>query len=327
MLEVPGYFENGSLYFGWYLFSCIVFDAPLKSKFMIHTKFYFTSFLINKPAVSVICYLLVTFFIHVQAIFSDDSDDEAETFNLKKVEEPEKKIEVAHTALNHLIAGDFLESLGKELGLEVPPELPYSMSKPKIPAPLKESTNAIGGNTNNLPVENKSSSALNAVSGAPVDRVVPQQRGTAQESESLKKLFISGNPQSSGVKFTEVDLSGNRAGKVGQEKTKDNASAKSPSIRHRNQSSSSSSEDERSRKHSRRHHYRSSDSFSDSSSDHRDRYHSRSKGRKKGSSREKSSSSGRKHHKHKRRDSPSRSHYDTERERAERKKERRKRRD
>ncbi|TXG51534.1 hypothetical protein EZV62_024058 [Acer yangbiense] len=229
----------------------------------------------------------------LRAIFSDDSDDEAETFDHKQVEEPEKKIEVAHTALNHLIAGDFLESLGKELGLEVPPELPYLMSKAKTP-----------------------------VSGTPVDRVVLQQKGTTQEGESLKNTFIPSNPQSSSGKFRETDLSENRPGKADREKTKEDARAKSPSSRNRNRSSSWSSEDERSRKRSRRHRYRSSDSYSDLSGDDQDRYHSKSKGRKKGSSREKSSSSRRKHHKHKHRDSPSRSYND-----AEGKKEKKKRRE
>ncbi|KAL5748960.1 hypothetical protein ACOSQ2_026257 [Xanthoceras sorbifolium] len=263
-----------------------------------------------------------------KAIFSDDSDDEADTFNHKNVEDPEKKVEVAHTALNHLIAGDFLESLGKELGLEVPPELPYSMNKAKTPAPQKETTNAVAGKANNLPVENKSSSTLNAISETTVDRVVPQQRGTAQEGKSPKKAFFPGNLQSSGDKFTDTGLAKNRPGKVGRETNKEDARAKSPSNHHRNRSSSSSSEDERSRKRSRRHRYKSSDSYSDSSSDHQDRYHSRSRGRKKGSSQEKSSSSRRrKNHKHKRRNSPSRSHYDTERDHAEGKKEKKKRRD
>lgn len=43
------------------------------------------------------------------------------------------KIEVANTTLSRLVAGDFLESLGKELGLEVPPDQPYpnNHSKPQ----------------------------------------------------------------------------------------------------------------------------------------------------------------------------------------------------
>lgn len=61
-----------------------------------------------------------------KAIFSDDSDEEEE--NSQEVD-PQKKIEVANTTLNRLIAGDFLESLGKELGIEVPPDLPLPESK------------------------------------------------------------------------------------------------------------------------------------------------------------------------------------------------------
>lgn len=234
--------------------------------------------------------------MRVQAIFSDDSDDEAETIDLKKVEDPEKKIEVAQTALNHLIAGDFLESLGKELGLEVPPEVvPNTTTKLKASAP-KESVNVTAGNTNNLSVDNKSSSTQNTVSGTPVDRPVPQQRGIAQGIESLKRPF-----DGAATGKAEIDLSGN----IGRDKIRD---------------SSSSSEDERSRKRSRRHRHRSSDSYSDSSSsssDYRDRYHSKSKDRKKRSShKRRGSSSRRKHHKHKHRDSASR--YDSEKEKRKR---------
>ncbi|KAI3820927.1 hypothetical protein L1987_08481 [Smallanthus sonchifolius] len=60
-----------------------------------------------------------------KAIFSDDSDDEEENINTNQQEDPTKKIEAANTTLSRLMAGDFLESLGKELGLEVPPDQPY----------------------------------------------------------------------------------------------------------------------------------------------------------------------------------------------------------
>jgi hypothetical protein len=63
-----------------------------------------------------------------KAIFSDDSEDDS-------MEEPSQEVQIsaiisgsskidpaqaATTALNRLVAGDFLESLGKELGLKVP---------------------------------------------------------------------------------------------------------------------------------------------------------------------------------------------------------------
>ncbi|PPD97767.1 hypothetical protein GOBAR_DD05228 [Gossypium barbadense] len=71
------------------------------------------------------------------AIFSDDSDEDVEDTITKKVEDPEKKIEVATTTLNRLIAGDFLESLGKELGFEVPPDTPYSTNKANSSAQIE----------------------------------------------------------------------------------------------------------------------------------------------------------------------------------------------
>ncbi|AED93116.1 SWAP (Suppressor-of-White-APricot)/surp domain-containing protein [Arabidopsis thaliana] len=68
-----------------------------------------------------------------KAIFSDDSeDDEDQPMNGKIQEGQEKKNEAAATTLNRLIAGDFLESLGKELGFEVPMEEEIkSRSKPE----------------------------------------------------------------------------------------------------------------------------------------------------------------------------------------------------
>ncbi|KAK9080365.1 hypothetical protein SSX86_000123 [Deinandra increscens subsp. villosa] len=60
-----------------------------------------------------------------KAIFSDDSDDEEENSNINQQEEPVKKVEAANTTLSRLMADDLLESLGKELGLEVPPDQPY----------------------------------------------------------------------------------------------------------------------------------------------------------------------------------------------------------
>ncbi|KAL8244195.1 hypothetical protein R6Q59_010453 [Mikania micrantha] len=62
-----------------------------------------------------------------KAIFSDDSDDEEETINFNQHDDPTKKIEAANTTLSRLMADDFLESLGKELGLEVPPDQPYQL--------------------------------------------------------------------------------------------------------------------------------------------------------------------------------------------------------
>nr|XP_019710120.1 G patch domain-containing protein TGH homolog isoform X2 [Elaeis guineensis] len=57
-----------------------------------------------------------------KAIFSDESDDDEDDASPSQVVDLERKNEGANTTLNRLIAGDFLESLGKELGLEVPPD-------------------------------------------------------------------------------------------------------------------------------------------------------------------------------------------------------------
>ncbi|RWW43202.1 hypothetical protein BHE74_00051162 [Ensete ventricosum] len=59
----------------------------------------------------------------IQAIFSDDSDDDGDDSSFTKVADPVKKSEGANMTLNRLVAGDFLESLGKELGLEVPADV------------------------------------------------------------------------------------------------------------------------------------------------------------------------------------------------------------
>ncbi|XP_024961360.1 G patch domain-containing protein TGH isoform X1 [Cynara cardunculus var. scolymus] len=72
-----------------------------------------------------------------KAIFSDDSDDEEGDSNVNQPEDPTKKIEAANTTLSRLMAGDFLESLGKELGLEVPPDQPYVENHPEPHASQK----------------------------------------------------------------------------------------------------------------------------------------------------------------------------------------------
>ncbi|KAF2298863.1 hypothetical protein GH714_028389 [Hevea brasiliensis] len=200
------------------------------------------------------------------AIFSDDSDDEIEAPTVNKGEDPEKKVEVAHTTLNRLIA-----------------------------------------------VENK--------------EVLYNQEG-AEGTESQKNESIQGNPQGDSSRYVEPAPSDNRSGRTGFEKiAQEDRKVKSLPSQHRKRSSSSS-DGERTRKSSRRHGYSSSYSYSDSYSDDQNRYHSRLKGRKKGSSREKSSSRKHsKHHKHRSRDSSGRSHFSTEKDRADSKREKRKWRD
>lgn len=264
-----------------------------------------------------------------KAIFSDDSDDEVENSTSNQVDDPKRKIEAANTTLNRLMAGDFLESLGKELGLEVPPDMPQSINKARTSAPKKESNDVNPGNISSLAVENKPSSTYTAVKGTSVNQEAPHDKAYDQEStqevRSQNNELMLDSPSGSKIKVTgssENESSKIKAEKMDQEGRK----AKTPTGHRQNWSSDSSSEDERSRKRSRRRRHRSDSSDTDISSDHQYRYHSRSKGRKKGSSREKSSSSRRysKHHKRGSRDSPSRSsRHSSERERSESKREKR----
>lgn len=222
------------------------------------------------------------------------------------------------------MAGDFLESLGKELGLEVPPDMPESLNR------ARTSNNVNPGNISSIAVENKPPSISAGVKGTSINLQALDDKGygeeSTQEAQSLKNEPMLDNPNVSKIK--ETGGSGNEPGKIKAEKTDDEGrKAKTPTGHRQHWSSDSSSEDERerSRKRSRRHRRRSGSSDTDSSSDDQDRYHSRSKGRKKGS-REKNDSSRKhsKHHKHGSRDSTRRSsHHSRERERSESKREKR----
>ncbi|KAL0388053.1 UNVERIFIED_CONTAM: G patch domain-containing protein TGH [Sesamum radiatum] len=247
-----------------------------------------------------------------KAIFSDDSDDEEENTTSDQVEDTQKKIEVANTTLNRLIAGDFLESLGKELGLMVPPETPMPEIKAGGRGPQKEAINVDKGNGDSPPSEKKRSDSQYVVGSS------TNGERTEKKPDNLHK---------------SVDVFLNTVTHIDSGQTADRGSVRDSSKESRfpyapgeerdlnthrtlNRSqSSSSSEDERSRKRSSRHrhkHHRSCTPDSDASSDsddYRDQHHSKSRIKEKGSSREKSSSRRHsKHHKHRRKDSPSRSH-------------------
>ncbi|KAK7330222.1 hypothetical protein VNO77_24410 [Canavalia gladiata] len=290
-----------------------------------------------------------------KAIFSDDSDDEGEDSNIGRVENQEKKAEIANTALSRLIAGDFLESLGKELGIEVPPDMPYPTQKSKNDAPENDIVNE-NARTDILKGESNSVMSLNH--DLPYDQHIAHDRGPS------KGDTIHGNMlESSNVKNKGTAISGTKLAKSNGENIEDDRKIKSPSIHgqdyssnseeersrkrsnrgkyeayrksktpstyRQDYSSSSSLEEERSRKHSRPHRHKRHDAGSDSlSDDERDRHSSRSKGRSKGSSREKSGES-RKHskrHKHRKHESPNRSsRYSTEKDHAHSRKEKRRR--
>lgn len=246
-----------------------------------------------------------------KAIFSDDSDDEEETTttSLHKVEHPEKKVEAANTALSRLVAGDFLESLGKELGLEVPPEPPYLKNKTVAAASEKE----VNENSRNDKIPSIKDSYG-----------IPHNQEMSQDDRHKKNELIHGTSGKIS-RHSEIGSSEKKNDLVNSEKN--HYEDRKVKIQHRSLSSSSSSEDDRSRSHSRRHQHRSNDSDSDPSSDH-GRHQSRSKGKRKKYSREKSSSSRRhsKHHDCRSKDSPSRSRHDSEKEHAEAKREKHRRR-
>ena len=293
----------------------------------------------------------------MQAIFSDDSDDEREDDNIGKVENQEKKAEVANTALSRLIAGDFLESLGKELGIEVPPDTPYPTQKSGKDAPLKENVNdyakpAIMNGENNSVVSLKhdlpqdqfiahegrpsrgdnnygnmlDNHSIRTKGTSVSDSKSRKSNGEKRDDRKVQSPLVSNQDYSSS---SEEERSRRRSRQLNREKYDEHRKTKTPSTHRLDYRSSSSSEEERSRKRSRHHRHRRRDVGSDSSSDgEKDRRSSRSKGRREKSSREKNSGSKKhsKHKKHRKHDSPSRpSHYSMDRDDAYSRKEKRRR--
>jgi G patch domain-containing protein 1 len=279
----------------------------------------------------------------LQAIFSDDSDDEVEDNNIMKVENQEKKAEVANTALSRLIAGDFLESLGKELGIEVPPDTPYPTQKSGKDAPLRENVNEYA----KPDIMNGENNVVSSKHDLPRDQYIAHEGGPSKDDTSYGHMLDNRNIKTKGTSISdgkskssmsngekyeddrnvksplvsnhdhrsssEEERSRKRSSKLNREKYDGYKKTKTPSTHRLDYRSSSSSEEDRSRKRSRHHRHRRRDVGSDSSSDdERDRHSSRSKGRREKSSREKSNGSKKhsKHHKHGKHESPSRSsHY------------------
>ncbi|WJX90160.1 hypothetical protein P8452_72087 [Trifolium repens] len=278
-----------------------------------------------------------------KAIFSDDSDDEVEDNNIMKVENQEKKAEVANTALSRLIAGDFLESLGKELGIEVPPDTPYPTQKSGKDAPLRENVNEYA----KPDIMNGENNVVSSKHDLPRDQYIAHEGGPSKDETSYGHMLDNRNIKTKGTSISdgkskssmsngekyeddrnvkspfvsnhdhrsssEEERSRKRSSKLNREKYDGYKKTKTPSTHRLDYRSSSSSEEDRSRKRSRHHLHRRRDVGSDSSSDNeRDRRSSRSKGRREKSSREKSNGSKKhsKHHKHGKHESPSRSsHY------------------
>ncbi|KAJ7978816.1 G patch domain-containing protein TGH [Quillaja saponaria] len=123
-----------------------------------------------------------------KAIFSDDSDEEQEDSNLRRAEYQEKKFEADNTALNPLIAGDFLESLGKEPGLEVPPEFPCPVQKTRNPAPQKENVDARNASINN----SSSPHAFGVTTGLGIPKLQEEfsRNGRTEEDSKVRTPLI-----------------------------------------------------------------------------------------------------------------------------------------
>ncbi|KAL2338275.1 hypothetical protein Fmac_012721 [Flemingia macrophylla] len=268
-----------------------------------------------------------------KAIFSDDSDDEGEDPSIKRVENPEKKAEVANTALSRLIAGDFLESLGKELGIEVPPDMPYPAQKSRNVASQKEIVNE-DSKIDILKSENNG--VMSSNHDIPYDQHISHEAGASKGDTIHGNMLESSNITTKGTGIIDSKPAKSNGNNIeddkkiktslicrqdhgssseeersrkgtNREKSEEYKKVKTPGTHRRDYSSSFSIEEERSRKHSRHHRRKRHDGGSDSASDdERDRYSSRSKGRRKGSSRSEKHS---KHHKHRKLPSRSSRYY------------------
>ncbi|KAL0746867.1 hypothetical protein Bca101_028869 [Brassica carinata] len=232
-----------------------------------------------------------------KAIFSDDSeDDEEQPMNGKKEEGQEKKNEAAAaTTLNRLIAGDFLESLGKELGFEVPANVTY----PEGTKPVEE--------------DSKSKRKSDASSERR-----PATKEKPEEKTSSLKLGSEGEKSTKRSEKSPRNWSGEEKSTKNREESPRN-----------DLSSSDSSGDEGRRKRSKKDKHRNNDSGSDSSSDYhsRDKRSSRSRRKRRESSREKRSSHKKHHTKHYKTKDSSSSRYSMDEDRKESRREKRRHRD
>lgn len=212
-----------------------------------------------------------------------------------------------------MIAGDFLESLGKELGLELPPDLPHSESKDGGKPTRKEGKTADEGEKEVHYVGISKSATDFPASSSPM---VPETLQTPLSHEPIMqegpmKLISDNNGTGTDKKIDNKD----KYEKVARDDKKEKSTTK----RHRSWSSDLSG-DERRRKH-RHHRHRSTSSDDNSSDDYEDRHRSRTKEKGKRSSQEKGSSSSRrrsKHHKHRDKESAERqSRHSSRKERGE----------
>ncbi|XP_020088663.1 G patch domain-containing protein TGH homolog isoform X2 [Ananas comosus] len=225
-----------------------------------------------------------------KAIFSDDSDDDdADEGNSGHSTDPVKTNEGANMTLNRLVAGDFLESLGKELGLEVPTDKPGPPDKPP----------------NSILVEAASKGDIN--SSSVHEKLTSQHEEFDRPMEEKHKDNIS---KSADNVVTNLSINQNEESKPhsrhqrSRSRTPDSDSSddyrdkkrKTHSRRRRSRSPSTDSSSDRhrsKRNRSKATHRKRGTTDTDSSSDHLYRDRSKSEGKSRKRSR---------HHKHRRKD-------------------------
>ncbi|KAK9114695.1 hypothetical protein Syun_021492 [Stephania yunnanensis] len=235
-----------------------------------------------------------------KAIFSDDSDEEEPDDAVANHERVLKTRNegTASTALNRLIAGDFLESLGKELGLTLPPEPPMDIVT-GVTASQKETANT-SARESRIPSGN-----ANASSGKVVNERLADQHadhdylnhsGSVQEAShrTVSPLGIDGNVRVENypVEAKTQQISSNADKNKTRSRQKQSSSESSDEERRGKHSRShrkrNSSEDERNSSRSRKNRYKSASPDTDFSEDDGYREHSKKESSKKGSSRGKS---------------------------------------
>ncbi|CAH8355096.1 unnamed protein product [Eruca vesicaria subsp. sativa] len=128
-----------------------------------------------------------------KAIFSDDSEDDEEEqpMNGKTQDGQEKKNEAAATTLNRLIAGDFLESLGKELGFEVPSDAPYPEGTKPMEAENKPKAKSDASTERRLGLKEKSEEKTSS------HKLVSEEEKNIQKREKSPRNRSGGNDLSS----------------------------------------------------------------------------------------------------------------------------------
>ncbi|KAL6604879.1 hypothetical protein ACP70R_042823 [Stipagrostis hirtigluma subsp. patula] len=258
-----------------------------------------------------------------KAIFSDDSDDDTEeTLNIQPVD-PVKTSEGANMALNRLVAEDFLESLGKELGLEVPPERPnvlfrsetLSIADASIPPKIEKAATActevkdnrsslgmveVGNTSRDTPLANVGKLDLNYEehrTEQSMSRLHRRSRDLSARSDSSPERHRSRKRKSHHHTRSETSGSDSSSGRHRSRRKSHSRHRKGRTRTPSTDSPSDTPHDDR--KHREKRHHRTYTPDTESSDhDYKERYRSSSRR----SSEKKRSTKHSRHHKHRRKD-------------------------